>query len=318
MSKTNPVIGIVYTSNDWNQSEPFENDEMQASYERLYEYAAEQYGTTLYRMSMQWYKNGAFDRAWTWDGKKWRKIRKRIKADLYYDKVSMMYEYLPFKKEFGEENMVINPMELDMLASDKLLTNVLFKDIVPATYAVSTQKELRDGLAKIRTRKAVLKPRMGYGGHGIIIEPKSKLKNRRPRVSSILQPYIDTSAGIPGLFNTTHDLRVNVAGTKPVMTYIRTVAPGTELCNISQGGGIVFLPVSKLPKSVKPLLKQISKTFEMFPYKFYGADFFFENGKPYLVELNTKPNMVYFEGNLEQERKMHDCVLTYLLSIIRS
>ncbi|MFH1425892.1 MAG: hypothetical protein ABIG66_00450 [Candidatus Kerfeldbacteria bacterium] len=312
------IFGMLYSDADWHKAVPFENREMRESYERLYQRASDHYGMEAYRMSMHWYKDGYFDRAWAWNGSKWVKVRKRIKADVYYDKISMRYDRIGFKQEFEKKNLMINPMELDLLASDKLLSSVMFYDIMPDTYRVSSRAELLEGLAKIKTRKAVLKPRMGYGGAGIIIESKAKMKHRRPNAPCILQPHIDTSAGIPGLFNDTHDLRVNVAGDKPVMTYIRTVAPGTELCNISQGGGICFLPVSKIPQSVKPLLKRVSDALAIFPYKFYGADFFFQNGKPYMVELNTKPNMVYFTNNLKEEQRMHDVVLTYVHSIMHS
>ncbi len=312
------IIGFIYNDSDWERTVPFQKPAMRESYERMYDRAVQKYGMRIYRMSKEWYKDGAFHRAWTWKDGKWIKVRQRIKADIYYDKMSTTYQSMSFQQQFYQENRVVNAPEFDLVASDKLLTYLACGDIMTKTYVVNSTVDLKNALAKISTKKAVLKPRLGYGGAGIQITSKAQLLKKRVSGSYIVQPYVDTSGGVPGLFKGTHDFRVILANDKPVMAYIRTPAPGTELCNISLGGGICFVPVSKMPKTVKPLLRRMSEAFAVFPQKFYGADFYFQNGKPQLVEINTKPNMVYFLDNLQQEAKMHDNVLSYMQSIIQS
>ena len=50
----------------------------------------------------------------------------------------------------------------------------------------------------------------------------------------------------------------------------------------------------QIPEQIKKLLKIINKKLEKYTPKNYAADFFFdENQKAYLIEINTKPGLLF-------------------------
>ncbi len=308
----------MYPGDDWSQKLPFpaKKPDQREAYEMMFTMAEEEFGLAPMRFSQQWYRDGAFTKAWAWKKRRWVKLRKKVRPDLIMDKSTLSYESLTHKMEIHRRFLSVNPWELDLLSSDKMLTATTFSELSPETYLVRSSADLRDVLKKLPAGEVVLKPRLGYGGEGVRIISKRKAQQVKVRGLTVVQRFVDTSAGVPGLYKGIHDFRVIYAGDKPFMAYIRTAAPGTKLCNMSLGGGVIFVPVSKIPKVLKPHLSHVVKTFAAFPHKLFSVDFFFERGKPRMVELNSKP-MVYFPpGHERQTMKMQRAYLKYFASII--
>jgi glutathione synthase/RimK-type ligase-like ATP-grasp enzyme len=317
MVKPKKLITIIYPDSDWARTMPGMEASQRRGYEDFFTLAAEEYGITVTRASQSWYANGVFERAWTFERGRWAKVRRRIRPHLVMDKSTLNYAEIPAKAEINSRFPTINPWELDLLASDKLLTSVAFSEVSPRTFLVTNKADLKQALRQIKGPEVIIKPRLGFGGKGIVICNKTQAAKVKRAPLSIVQPWINTKKGIPGLYKGIHDFRVVFAGEKPIIAYIRTPAPGTKLCNISQGGGVIFVPVSKIPVVLKPALQHILSALRVFPQKVFSVDFFFENGRtPYLVELNTKPIMMFPEEFRADEQKMHVGYLDYFESLM--
>lgn len=311
------ILAITYSGNDWHRKQPFPDALQRASYEAFSRLASE-YGFRVIRTSVSWFSRGAFSRYWEYEEKSssWKKVRATVKPALIFDKATLDYAELHTKQHIAASFFTVNDWELDLLASDKLLTNTLFSEFVPPTVLVRTTADLKRAVADMQGKELVLKPRLGHGGKGIRMLSRSRMAKERVKELSILQPVIDTSAGIPGLYKGIHDVRVIFTGETPATAYIRTPAPGTKLCNISQGGGVRFISVNALPKQLRPVLQAVLKRLAIFSYKIFSADFFFDpEGTPQLIELNTKPIMYFPEGFEAERERMHRAYLDYFQSI---
>jgi hypothetical protein len=307
---------ILYGGLKRRGSQPFSDIELDDAYASFLDLAPE-YGLTASIVQRKWYTKGGFDRSWIRKKGQWQLSEKRLKPKLIMDKEALGYDELNLKMELPRMGLTINPWGFDLIASDKLLTSATFHKIVTPTYLVRDLASLKQAVTQIGTKEVVIKPRLGSGGKGIQIVRKSKIQDVQCSELSIVQPFVDTSAGIPGLYKGIHDYRVVFVGNKPVVSYIRTPAPGTRLCNISQGGGVIMVPISKMPKSLKPLIKSALSTLSIFPYKAFSLDFFFDHKKkPHLVEVNTKPIMAFPAGFRKTQDRMHHAYLKYFASLV--
>ncbi|PIW36697.1 MAG: hypothetical protein COW24_03995 [Candidatus Kerfeldbacteria bacterium CG15_BIG_FIL_POST_REV_8_21_14_020_45_12] len=312
------IFGVMYPGSDWNQPLPFSDkkSDQREAYESFFTLARDEYGMEPVRFSQQWYKDGSFTRAWGWKGGRWIKLRKPILPDVIMDKSTLSYATLTKKMEINERFHVVNAWELDLISSDKMLTATSFADFTPETFLVRTKTDLHEALKKIPSAEVVMKPRLGYGGDGVQIISKQKARQVNISGLTIVQRFVDTQGGVPGLYRGIHDFRIIFAGDKPIISYIRTAAPGTKLCNMSLGGGVIFVPISKIPKVLKPYVQRVLRSFAVYPDKLFSVDFFFERGRPYLVEINSKP-MIYFPpGHEKQTAQMQRSYMEYFSKLL--
>lgn len=310
------IFAVLFPGNDWSRRHPNMSEDQRRGYEDFFDLARRAYNLLPVRVSKKWFRRTHFDRFWTWQNGAWQKIKRPIRPDIILDKTLFTYGDVQRKVAIGNQFLTVNPWELDMIASDKLLTNITFAPLTPPTFLIKKSADIPAALAKIQTKKIVLKPRLGFGGKGIQIMPRAQARKIQPHHLMLAQPLIATDQGIPGLYRGVHDFRIIFAGDKPMIAYIRTPAPGTLLCNISQGGGVIFVPTSKIPTALKPAWQYILDTLKIFPYKIFSVDFFFGKGRPYLVELNTKPIMYFPPAFKKEQTKMHHAYLRYLTSLL--
>lgn len=307
---------ILYRGLNKRGTSPFVNLQLDDAYATFLDRAPE-HGLLGSIVQADWYKNGTFTRSWIRHNGAWKVTKQRLKPKLIMDKAALNYDDLEFKMELPGMGITINPWGFDVIASDKLMTSATFSDIVTPTYLVRNVASLKKALKHIKSKEVVIKPRLGSGGKGVQIVKKSKVEEVDFDELSIVQPFVDTSGGVPGVYKGIHDFRVVFVGDKPVVSYIRTPAPGTRLCNISQGGGVIMVPLSKMPKSLKPLIKSALSTLKIFPYKAFSLDFFFdEKRKPHLVEVNTKPIMAFPPEFRKTQDRMHEAYLKYFASLV--
>ena len=299
------TITIISDDDDWNSELPFKKyKEYRSHYEFFYELAEKQ-GIRFVRAHINWYKsNGIFEKAWSYDvkSKKWIKLD-NVKADFVFDKAPALKKFKDLKYKINKEIGMMNNPEMDYKVNNKKSILKIFPNILPKTFIIKSNVDLKEKLQKINTEKAVLKPAVGSGGDKILIQDKSELINNNIKFDEdyILQEFIDTSKGIKGLVDCVHDLRVVLFNEKIAYSYIRIPKKGCLLCNIHQGGTMIGIRNDQIPEQVKKLLKIINKKLEKYVPRNYAADFFFdENQKAYLIEINTKPGLL-FSSELGQE-----------------
>lgn len=301
----NKKVMILFGKSDWRKSKPFANKDYQYSYEYFYD-ICQKNGIQMFRASYEWYdyKKHIFKNAWIFEGKggKWKKVH-NIEPDLIYDKTKARMEVY-FKKELiGKRYSFINHLEFTHLIDDKFTVSLLLKNWCKKNWIVRNKEDLKIFLKKIKTKMVVLKPFIESGGKGIqIISKVDALKKSKIDRPYLLQEFINSSEGVPGISKEMHDLRLVLINDKIIYAYIREPREGNFLANLAQGGKLTIILNNKLPKSINPIVNYANELFSAFNPRIYSIDFMFDEKKrPWVVELNSMPGL-YF--TLEEKKSM--------------
>jgi glutathione synthase/RimK-type ligase-like ATP-grasp enzyme len=136
----------------------------------------------------------------------------------------------------------------------------------------------------------VFKPVKGAEGIGVSIERKSLFENPKAPLDfpSLLSEFLDTSAGIPGIVDGIHDLRVALFDGEMIYSYVRTPPTGSMLANVALGGHWEMIDVSRLPQDVVDIAMQVDQRFKDIPHRFYGIDFVYTKDGPWIIEMNAE------------------------------
>ncbi len=240
--------------------------------------------------------NGTFLNGLYFKNKKFIPYRGLVRASVVYDKGN-------FHLQGSRDWAVVNKAKFNDIVKYKYRTYQALKKFYKPTYCFYNQAQLKRVLGKIRTKLAVYKPNRGYEGRGVVIVKKEKIfKLLRTIHSGILQEFIDTSAGVPGIYKGTHDLRITIMSGKIVQCYIRIPKKGSLLANVAQGGRVMEVPIKKIPPAALKIARFIDKKFKKFGPRGYAIDFGFEKGRPYLMEINNSPGLPYKKWPLHYKR----------------
>jgi hypothetical protein len=243
------------------------------------------------------------------DGNIFVKKNKPLPIDAIYDRSGGI--------EFPPKNIspkVLNSRSFKVLCYDKNLMYDQFGEFMPKSFRISNKKDFFKSLSLFDKKNlVVLKPANGLGGKGIFIDFPDKLAalNNNFKKEHVLQEFVDTSRGIPGITSGRHDLRIIIVGGKIVLAHVRTPKAGYLLANASQGGTITEVPLKKIPAKVLCVVKNIqNKIDKKFNFPIYSIDFGISCGKtPYIFELNDQ---IGFPGP-----KMHNSKF-FIESLIKS
>lgn len=293
MEKT---VLVLFGKGDQHAEIPFNNSEYQVAYELLYTMCEEQ-GIRMCRASYEWYddQENVFTSAWVFDTKNqaWRMVQ-NITPDLIYDKTATGAEAHARKLVIAQTYPFLNDLNFTKLIDDKFLTSLIFSKWSKKCWYISSQSELESILPSIETKKIVVKPVGDSGGRGVFIVDKNDLSNVEFTQETIVQEFIDSSQGIPGICESTHDLRLVFVGEKLIYAYTREPQTGSFLANVSLGGTLTIVSVEDVPQSLEPVLAFVHAAFDAFPDRVFTVDFMFdEHGKPWIVECNSMPGLFY-------------------------
>ncbi len=288
---------ILLGRNPWDKSAPFNNDQIRLSYECLYRLCKEN-NIQLYRASYQWYsyKDRIFRQAWTFDdGKNQWKRAYDIRPDLIYDKTKASTEAY-YKKELIAKNYpFVNSLRFTRIMDDKLITSLIFRKWSKKSWIVNNQENLKKLLPRVKSQRFVIKPISESGGKDVqILDKKEALEKIIFGNDYLIQEFIDSSSGVPGVSDNMHDLRLVFINDKLSYSYIREPEEGNYLANLSQGGSLSIVPKGKIPPSLTPIIRCANKVFETFNPRIFSIDFMFdENKRPWIVELNSMPGLYF-------------------------
>jgi hypothetical protein len=233
-------------------------------------------------------------KAWTFEEGRWKQVKdKRVNLFYYHGKTRGIVEEC--KKIQKIINLpTINHLELEQVCDDKLLTYNIFPELSPKTFMVNDFYELQRIIHYVKSKKVVLKPRFGSNGRGIVILDKNKLRNGIKK-DTIVQEFVDSSNGVLDI-KKTHDLRVIIIDGKINHSYIRVPKYKNLLCNAYLGAKKIFIRNDEIPSSILKRIKKIDSHFQHYGPRIYSTDFAMdENNKPWLIELNSKPGMMYYD-----------------------
>lgn len=287
---------ILYGRDNWKKSKPFKNKRYRYSYEFFYN-LCKCNGIQMYRASYEWYdyKKNIFKHAWIFEGPggRWKKINK-LKPDLIYDKTKGRLEVYYKKELMFSHYSFINDRFFTMTIDDKFITSLIFAKWSKKSWIVRNIEELLKYSKNIRTSKIVIKPIANSGGKDILIISKSRLNEVKLKGEMIIQEFIDSSRGVPGITRGMHDLRLVFVNKKLVYAYIRKPKKGSFLANLAQGGSLMIVPKKKIPKSVLPIVRYANQVFESYEPRIFTIDLMFDkNRRPWIVELNSMPGLYF-------------------------
>lgn len=306
-------------------SKPFSDDKYMYSYEYFYSICRKN-EIDVYRASYDWYdyKNKIFKYAWIFDtkNKKWKRAY-NIKPDLVYDKTKSIPEAFMKISRIRADYPFFNCMEFSKIVDDKFVISMLFPEWCKKNKLIRDAKDLSRAFEKMpANKKLVLKPVNLSGGENVFIGTKKEImagiKKAKIKVADwMLQDFIDSSNGIPGVMRGVHDLRLVLIDEKISYSYYRKPASGSLLANLAQGGSMEIVPINKLPQNLFPIIKKANMLFSGFEHKIYALDVMFDREqRPWIVELNSMPGMYFAKGQEDIRNRFYGdlvCVFKSLL-----
>lgn len=313
------TVLILFDPEDWNNKMHMGNREYLFSYENLYTQARKR-AIQFCRASIAWYdpNTAMFRYAWTYVNGEWT-VLYDVTPDLIFDKIPTdKTQPLLSQIEIIQKNFrIVNDPQFSSFIDNKLYTHLLFPQYTKKSHLVSSAAE-RDVLIPAMTGEyVVLKPVYGSQGKGVHIVKKEQAYDIEITGLTLLEEFIDSEKGIPGITNERHDLRLLFANDHLLYTYIRTPEKGSFLANIAQGGTKHLISPDLLPQSVHMLAQNVLDAFSVFPKKLFSLDIMFdENQRPWIVELGSKPGMFFSPDQIEPMNEVHHSFISFFDEIL--
>lgn len=278
---------------------------------------------------------------WTYEDGNWIKNFSTVKSKLIFDKFSPKTPFTVALRHllFSHTNVAsFNSYSLFKLFFDKLKTyRKVASDAIP-TVAIHTnslhgvrvacsalKKICRDHpQSKDFGEEIILKDRYGAGGRHIFkiaagnySEIKSLLA-KHPTLSFIIQPLLNFDRGL--MYKGNHlasDIRLIFLSGKIVSCYLRIAESGDFRCNQHQGGTLIYLDKSELPKSVLKkslsIARVLNKKSSLFTLDFLVAN----SGNPYLLEGNTGPGLNWDENDVLDQKESKKLIRAIVKQLAR-
>ncbi|HEX3081782.1 MAG TPA: hypothetical protein VHQ86_00870 [Candidatus Saccharimonadia bacterium] len=234
---------------------------------------------------------GVFREAYTADAKVplAKLTRERnVKMDLVFDKGGFE----------AVDVMVLNPPEVHQVTASKGETYRLFGKYQPTTTLCTDRAEVEVAAAALPGDMIVVKEPDEYvdgvvsnGGKFVYIGARAEVLGQLPdRYPLLVQEFVDTSVGVPGLTEGAHDVRVEIGGGEIWGGTLRIPPAGQLKANVAQGAERRRLTPAELPPEVKKLALEIDKHFAAYP-RHYSLDFIHGRQGWKLIELNNNPGL---------------------------
>lgn len=287
---------------------PFDEKSYMEGYLKLGE-LFHQYGAECYLVRAQetYLGGNRFSGGWKFESGAFLRINGLIEVDVIFNKGIL---------EVDEKANMVVPPEMDVLCTNKERTYELFEEFCPKTVEVQNEKDLVSAIEGIPSNIVVAKPLDAYGGEGVMIGPKEEILQKVRHFPYLIQEFIDTSMGIPGITESRHDFRIIIIDGEVVSTLLRVPKSGSLISNVAQGGSASVVPLEKIPPKVWELVKRVDVEFSRFPHRIYSIDMGLHQGRDWkIIELNCQPGLAiedYYDG--ETGKKLFESVVKTLIT----
>jgi hypothetical protein len=302
-------IAIYFTAPNYNDS-PFGERGYEDSYKEFARVLTERGATVFIVRSKQTYLGQSrFSKGWVYQAGEFTEVLEPFTVDVVYNKGE---DYLPDDGLL----LVTGPAFDQLMQKDKTLE--FCAELLPQTFVAKNRQELEEALSKIVTDRAVAKPPDGSCGRGIVIGSKEEVLAKAEAYPLIVQAFIDTSQGIPGITSTYHDLRIVFIGGQIALSYVRTPGEGSLLANVAQGGTIKLLEPHEVPDDALTLALAVDAKLQRFPERVYSVDMGRDrDGSWKLIELNNQPGLTAPEWGREVYR-YYEMLAEHLMGLAHS
>jgi len=203
----------------------------------------------------------------------------QVKVDVVYDKGNFITD---------KKVPVLNNEKVNKVCTDKWLTYQSFLKYCPTTLLASNEKEFLLALNKIASSPKVIKPIDGEEGKNVFIGDNKYLISRPKTYPILVQEFIDSSGGIPGIVEGIHDFRIAIMNGEIVYSFIRTPPTDSFLANVAQGGKQINVDVEKIPSSALALSADVDAKMSKYGDRFYGIDMALSSTGWKIIELNSQ------------------------------
>ena len=290
-------------------SYPFSSKDYLESYRDFFKVAEKRFAIFIIRGMSKYRGDGVFTGGFRWNGSNFVRHHGRIAARVVYNKGRLV-------ADGGAHWAIINVSELHRISRYKDLTHKIFPKLMKRGYRIYSRPQFLRALKKIQSQKAVFKPVDGFAGQGIIIKEKDKLMTSLRRFNGLLEEFIDTSQGVPGLTPSYHDVRMTIMDGKLVQCYIRVPRHGSLLANVARGGSLHEFSPRSLPRTARHIANLVDKRFKKYGHRVYSVDVGYEGSKPFLFEINDQPGVPHKKWE-RFYREWHATLLGVLLAADR-
>lgn len=207
------------------------------------------------------------------------------------------------------DTKTLNSLAFKKLANNKDQTYELLHAYMPKTFPITSEQDFKTALALFHPKEmAVFKPVDGFGGKGVIITEAENLTTNLlvPNKKFILQKFVDTSKGVPGIISGRHDLRIIILDGTPILLQAREPKSGELRANIAQGGQCFEFPYEAAPVALRTIVETVHPIIDTaFSAPFYSIDFGIDSdGTPYIFEINDQ---IGFKGAITGENRKKFC-----------
>lgn len=221
---------------------------------------------------------GKFSKSWQFNGLKLVETG-LITVDVVFDKGVFVSD---------DKVKVFNHPTISEICTDKWKMYELFAPYCPFTLKVESADQLSSSLDQIKTDLAVAKPVDGEEGKDVHIDRKEVIAQAELKYPLLLQEFLDSSVGIPGLVEGLHDFRIAVINGEIIYSYYRTPPQGSFLANVARGGRFSMVSTEKVPQSMKDIVTKVDAIFAQYGPRFYGVDFAMTKDGPKIIEMNSR------------------------------
>lgn len=247
---------------------------------------------------------GIFTKAYTLNTK--TTVEKLIKVDNLH--VDLVFDRGGF---IGRDVLMINPPIITKIAQSKIEMYKYFTGLQPYSLVSHNKGEAVAAAEKIPGDKIVVKEPEGSGGKEVYIGDKEKVLAELPdRYPILIQEFLDTSPGIPGIVEGVHDVRVSLCGGDVISYYIRSAKEGEQRANVAQGGKMLYLDAKEVPADLLRTVQSIDRLFHRYP-RYYSIDFMNTAKGWKMVEINSYLGLMPW-GDSREAQSTLDKLANYL------
>ncbi len=301
-------IAVFFTAPGFDDY-PFGDPEFRMAYHQLAQMLTDRGAVfAIVRDPATYRGKGVFSKAWVFRDGTFHVVDAPWQADVIFNKAR--------SSSFQPKDVtVVNTPELERLCTDKWETYQRFPDLFPATLLVQNQQELEWAAKQLNGDRIVTKPLDGEGGEGVHIGPAKEILSRDQTFPLLIQDFLDTSDGIPGIAKGMHDLRIFAIRGVPLRCYVRQPKEGSFLANFQQGGSLFEIPVDSVPADAMTLFQTVDAGLKRFKDRVYCVDMGRgKSGRWALIELNSKPGLDPIDSRYPSAeafmRRLADLLLT--------
>jgi glutathione synthase/RimK-type ligase-like ATP-grasp enzyme len=259
---------------------PLSKDDYHQSYWELTEEIKKAGGDPyIVRGQVTYLGNGKFSKSWKYDGLDNYVETGELQADVIFD-----------RGEFEPDHTVpvMNPEFVNTICTDKWAMYQLVPQYCPKTFRVESQTELQSALQQLTTELAVVKPIDGQEGKGVVIQPVAEMINVETSYPALVQEFLDSSVGVPGIVEGLHDFRIAMINGEIIYSYFRTPPTGSYLANVARGGKFAMVELDRIPAEMKKIALEIDQKMAEHGPRFYGVDFAMTKEGPRIIEMNSR------------------------------